>query len=219
VFKRREKLSWGRWLAEGVYPRAGWKRASAYIAHRIRRLPDTPYRIAKGLGVGVVISFTPIFGFHFLLAALLAVILRGNVLAALLGTFFGNPVSFPFIATMSIQTGRILLGRDRPRHGPNHENVLELFGGAFSDFYHNFLVMFRGGNADWHGLSEFFFNLFLPYLIGGIVPGMICGFVVFYVSRPLIQAYQNRRKGRLLARWTDRRKKSEEGAGTPDKKP
>jgi uncharacterized protein len=95
VFKRRKKLSYGRWIAEAFYPRSGWKRAASYIWHRLRRLPDTPHKIARGVGIGVFISFTPFFGFHFVAAVLLSLLIRGNALAALLATFFGNPITCP----------------------------------------------------------------------------------------------------------------------------
>ncbi|WP_330448804.1 DUF2062 domain-containing protein [Paracoccus marcusii] len=49
-----------------------------------------------------MVNFTPLFGFHFLSAAAVAWIIRGNVLAALLATFVGNPVTLPFIALMSV---------------------------------------------------------------------------------------------------------------------
>ena len=47
---------------------------------------------------------------HFFLAAGLAWVLRGNVVAALLGTFFGNPLTFPLIALSSINLGHWMLG-------------------------------------------------------------------------------------------------------------
>ena len=34
-------------------------------------------------------------------------------------------------------------------------------------------------------------------MIGGIIPGLICGMIGYYVSLPVIQAYQKGRKGRL----------------------
>ena len=50
-----------------------------------------------GVSAGVFISFLPIPGFHFLLAALVAWCLAGNVVASALGTAFGNPLTFPVI--------------------------------------------------------------------------------------------------------------------------
>ncbi|RMD91547.1 MAG: DUF2062 domain-containing protein, partial [Alphaproteobacteria bacterium] len=93
-----------------VYPRGGWWRAATYVWHRLRRLPDSPHRIARGIGAGVFVSFTPLFGMHFVLAALIALLIRGNVLAAVLATFFGNPLTFPLIAAASLKLGALILG-------------------------------------------------------------------------------------------------------------
>jgi uncharacterized protein (DUF2062 family) len=210
VFKRRTKLSWGQWIAEGFYPKAGWKRAASYVAHRIRRLPDTPHKIAMGIAAGVYVSYTPFFGLHFLVAALLAIVLRGNVLAALLGTFFGNPLTFPFIAASALGTGHFILGSQH-RKGIE-DTILSHFGGAFADLWHNFTTLFSGGAADWSRLEGFFSSVYLPYLVGGVLPGLISGVIVYFLSRPLIVAYQARRKGRLLARFKERRSKSKDAA-------
>ena len=84
--------------------------AIEYLGHRVRRLPDTPHRIALGFACGVFASFTPFFGLHFVLAAVLAGLLRGNIVAALIGTVAGNPLTFPLIASVSLGLGRRILG-------------------------------------------------------------------------------------------------------------
>ena len=97
MFKRRTPKSYLRMLADWVYPKGGWGRAISYVLHRLRRLPDPPHRIARGVAAGVFVCYTPFFGLHFFLAAFLAFLMQGNIVAALLATFFGNPVTFPLI--------------------------------------------------------------------------------------------------------------------------
>lgn len=212
VFKRRNKLSWGRWIAEGIYPRSGWKRAATYVGHRLKRLPGNPYHIARGIGVGVYVSFTPFFGFHFVFAALLAMLFRGSILAAILGTFFGNPLTFPLIATGSLTLGRwFFSGELDGSLDPNpeqHKALLILFGLAASDFWTNFKAIFTVQGEDWSNLKLFFSDVFLPYLVGGTGPGIIAGVTAYLLSRPLIEAYQKRRKGVLITRWKERRAKN-----------
>ena len=53
--------------------------------------------VAAGVAAGAFTSFTPFMGLHFLFAALFAWAIRGNLLASALGTFVGNPLTFPFI--------------------------------------------------------------------------------------------------------------------------
>ena len=101
VFKRRDKRSWLSLTRDAVYPKKGWRRAIEYVGIRIKRLPDTPHKIALGFACGVFVSFSPLFGLHFLYAGLIALILRGNILAAFLGTFAGNPLTFPIIGVGS----------------------------------------------------------------------------------------------------------------------
>ena len=65
-------------LREALLPRRGWRRGVEYLSHRVRRLPDTPHRIALGFACGVFGSFTPFFGLHIVLAAVIARLLRSQ---------------------------------------------------------------------------------------------------------------------------------------------
>ncbi len=203
VFKRREKLSWGRWFAELFYPRGGWKRATSYVIHRLRRLPDTPHKIARGIAFGVLVSFTPFFGLHFVLAASLALLFRGNVLAAILGTFFGNPLTFPFIAAIALSLGHWMLGS--PNDPMVHASILALFAQATTDFWLNFKALFTSSTADWTGLREFAARVLLPYFLGGLGPGLITATASYFLSLPIITVYKNTRKRRLEKRRAERR--------------
>ena len=112
MFGRRNPLPVHHWVWSFVWPKAGWRRASRYIAHRVQRLPGTPYRIAAGLASGAAVSFTPFIGLHFVFAALLALLLRGNVVASAIGTAVGNPWTFPFIWAWTYALGQWLMGAD-----------------------------------------------------------------------------------------------------------
>ncbi len=199
VFKRRTKRSYGRIVAESFWPKGGWTRAFHYVKHRLRRLPDSPRRIARGVFAGVFVCFTPLFGLHFLAAAGLAFVLNGNILAALLATFFGNPITFPIIALMSLQIGHWLLGStfEQGKEGA----LADKFIGAWQDLKGNVIAAFSDGPAHWEHLADFFREVFLPYLVGGIVPGLIAGLVAYYLSEPVIAAYQKRRKKKLHERF------------------
>ncbi|MDA0961670.1 MAG: DUF2062 domain-containing protein, partial [Proteobacteria bacterium] len=93
VFKRRERRSVWRAGVEFLYPRGGWTRAFHYVKHRVRRLPDSPERIARGIWAGVFTTFTPFYGLHFIVAAIISRVMQGNILASLMATFFGNPLT------------------------------------------------------------------------------------------------------------------------------
>jgi len=203
VFKRRTQRSYFQAIAEFFYPRGGWWRAAQYIVHRLRRLPDPAHKISRGIAAGVFVSFTPLFGFHFVAAALIAWMLRGNILAAVLGTFVGNPITFPIIATLSVKLGSWMLGVAGPE--VSHPSVVSAFSYASLEIWNNLRAMFTSDPVLWHKLSEFFDHVFLPYLVGGIAPGILAGFVAYFASRPLITAYQKARIKRLKKKFAKRR--------------
>ena len=101
LFKRRSTLPVSERIGHMVWPRAGWGRASRYLAKRAVRIAASPHAVAAGLAMGALSSFTPFLGFHFLLAFGLTALLGGNMLAAALGTAIGNPLTFPLIWAIS----------------------------------------------------------------------------------------------------------------------
>lgn len=197
VFKRREKRSWMQILAEFVYPRGGWQRAFYYVRHRVRRLPDSPERIARGIFAGVFTAFTPFYGMHFVIAALIARVMNGNLLAALASTFFGNPLTYLPIGIVALKTGHFIRGTQFDEEVD--KSLVDKFFGAAQDLYSNFIALFTDVDADWAKLSQFYDEVFLPYLVGGIAPGIIAGVICYYLSVPVISAYQKRRAGRMKA--------------------
>ncbi|MEX0280729.1 MAG: DUF2062 domain-containing protein [Arenibacterium sp.] len=207
VFRRRDRRSILRAIADFLYPRGGWTRAFHYVKHRIRRLPDTPERIARGIWAGVFTAFTPFYGLHFLVAAVIAKLARGNIFAALMATFFGNPLTYVPIGVVALQTGHTLLGTEF------HEGQHRSFGGKFvdasDDLKNNFMALFTEREADWAGLSVFYDEVFFPYLVGGVIPGMLAASISYYISLPLIRAYKKRRKGAIKAKFEAIRKKAE----------
>jgi uncharacterized protein (DUF2062 family) len=174
IFRRRETLGLFGRLWAAMTPRKSWRRGFSYIGKRVQRLPDTPHRIALGFACGVMASFTPFFTLHFVVAALMALVTRGNVLASALGTFVGNPLTFPFIAGAALTCGKLILGE-----GPHPEKFSMSL--VFNDF------------------TKFLDVVFWPYLVGGLIPGLLTSVAFYAMLRPVIAAYQNRRRGRLTA--------------------
>ncbi len=148
-----------------------------------------------GIAAGVFVSFSPLFGLHFIYAALVALVIRGNVLAAFLGTFFGNPLTFPLIAAVSYRTGLQIFGR------PSDASVMETLKRdiieGLSGLWNSLLALIGMGDAAWGDVAAFFAHVFWPYFVGGIGPGIIAGLVTYLFARPLVGAYQKRRRGAL----------------------
>lgn len=197
VFKRRNKRSvWG-WLREMVYPTGGFVRATRYVMHRMRRLPDRPHRIARGVFAGSLIGFMPLPGLQLLGAWGLARLIRGNVLAALLGTFNSNPITTPFFAVGAITLGHWMLGVDTPL---SSEAIGAAFANASTDIWQNVKAIFTDDVANWDGLLQFWHQIYLPYFIGAIGPGVLFSLIFYYMTIPLVDAYQKSRDAKSKER-------------------
>ncbi|MBP0483686.1 DUF2062 domain-containing protein [Sagittula salina] len=207
MFKRRDRRPIYRIVAHALWPRGGWARAVRYINLRLNRLPDPPHRIARGIFAGVFTTFTPFYGLHFVTAAAIAFIMRGNMLAAVLATFFGNPLTYVPIGVAAMKTGYWLLGMNqRGPHDVHPGGLVSKFLKAGHDLWSNLRAIFTGHDVDWTNLSIFWHEVFYPYLVGGIIPGIICGTICYYISLPVITAFQNRRKGAIKAKLAELKK-------------
>ena len=198
IFKRRDKRYTFVRLKELVIPKKGWRRALDYIIFRVKRLPDTPHKIAIGLATGVFCSFTPFFGLHIFLAALIAYLCKGNIVAALLGTFFGNPITWPFIASFSVKLGQIILGYPTT----NFETFLEHFGVAAKAVVTGIKALFGYGKSDWNLVYNFINELFLPYFVGGLILGFVTASLSYFIFRPVIYAYKVAKAKKRSKRFT-----------------
>jgi len=181
MFGRRTSLPLLSRIAAFVWPRGGWRRQSTYVAHRLKRLPGTPNRIAAGFASGVAVSFTPFIGFHFILAVCLSALLRGNFIASAVGTAAGNPWTFPFIWIATYKLGHWILGSSNGRRLPNDVGISYLFD---------------------HPM-----DVLWPMAIGGFLLGTLAWFVAFFPIRSLVMKYQFQRRKRLLVKARRKRVK------------
>jgi len=198
VFKRAKPETWAIWARKQIYPKGGIKRALVYLWHRLRRLPDPPHRVARGVFVGVFANFPPVFfGIQMPVAALLAWGLRGNVLAAVLGTLLSNPITTPIIALVSLHLGHWMLGTS---DSVSVNGVFAAFAAAGQDLWHNLRAAFSDETAHWEGLILFWHRIYFPYLIGSILPGLVTSALCAWATLPLVTAAQTLRRKRTLAR-------------------
>jgi hypothetical protein len=74
---------------------------------------DPPEMVAASFALGVTISFTPLIGLHWLVALLLAFVLKLNKVDVLLGTLVVNPITIGPISAVALPLGRLLLRAER----------------------------------------------------------------------------------------------------------
>lgn len=169
LFGRRTLPALSERIRIALWPRRSWGRSTRYVFYRVQRLAASPHAVALGFATGVFISFTPFIGFHVMLAALIAWAIGGSALAAALGTFVGNPITFTFIWLSTLELGNWVLGNeDTIRH-------IDLSGGLLQS-------------------SEAILPLLKPMTVGGVPLGLIAGAVSYWLVRKAVEAYQSRRR-------------------------
>jgi len=182
MFERRQKPHHHERILNFFWPSIGWRRSVRYLLYRLSRLPGTPYSIASGFACGAAISFTPFVGFHFILGAIWAWIMRANILASAIGTAVGNPWTFPFIWVWIFQSGHWM--------GFGSENI-DVAGMDFSALFGKMTE--ASLNGDIHQFIDYASPVLLPMLIGSI-PSMIVVWIIFYFPlKKLLERYQLRR--------------------------
>ena len=72
---------------------------------KIYRIRDFPEAVAIGLSWGAAVSFTPLLGFHLIICYLGTWLMRGNLIAATVGTIIGNPWTFPIFFYVDYKIG------------------------------------------------------------------------------------------------------------------
>ena len=122
--------------------------------YKITKIKDFPESVAVGMAWGVAVSFTPLLGFHLIICYLGTWLMKGNLIAATVGTVIGNPWTFPFIFYLDYKIGTtIFLNR--------------------IDYY-EFKISF---------FVENFESLFYPTLLGSIPLALVMWFLTFYICR------------------------------------
>ncbi len=185
-----------------VYPQGGFKRATQYVLHRMRRLPDQPHRIARGVFAGSLVGFLPLPGMQFIAAWAASRAVNGNLLAALLATFNTNPITTPFFAVFAMSLGHWIMGIQKPLTAGY---IGHAFGNAGEDLWFNFMAMFGPEHTRWDGLIQFWHEIYLPYFIGALIPGVVISAIFYYLTIPLVHAYQKARAAKAKERH-ERRK-------------
>ncbi|MEC7512472.1 MAG: DUF2062 domain-containing protein, partial [Pseudomonadota bacterium] len=139
------------------------------------RLNGSAHSIALGLAAGAFVSASPFIGMHLLIAALIAWVFGGNIIASAVGTWAGNPISFPFIWLTTFNIGHLILGTE-----DKAGDLPELSLGLFIEAPISALL-----------------PVILPMAVGGLVIGTVMAVVTYYPSLWAVRFYQKRRRDKL----------------------
>lgn len=173
LFQRREPLPLKHRVRHFVWPPGGWRRSLRYFGKRVLRLSDSPHAIALGFAFGVGVSWTPFVGFHFVMSAVLAYFLGGNVVASALGTVVGNPLTFPAMWWLAYELGHLMLGTES--------------GGQ--------VLPGTAGAPPWYDVLP----ILEPMLLGAVPLGVVSGLASYLIVRALVRTYQHARRRHIRA--------------------
>ncbi len=138
--------------------------------NRVKKLEGDPTYVAKGMAIGVFIGVTPTIPFHTAIAIALAFIFKASKPAAIVGVWFGNPVTIPLFYFGSYKVGALLFSLDIS---------VDLKGMPFSE------------------ILEMGAEVTTAIMCGGIVIGIPFGIAAFFITRFVFHRLQLRRKAKL----------------------
>lgn len=184
LFRRREPPAVGERIRVFFVPRRNYSRSFKYYGKRVLRLTGSPHSVAAGVAAGAAASFTPLLGFHFVLSFLIAFILRGNMIAAAIGTVIGNPLTFPLIWVLDFKLGTFIqsIWRDGPPR-PLPPNFVQSVA-----------------ETGWDAIEP----LLLPMMIGAIPLSVVAGLTAYMLTRGTVGMYQDGRRRKLAKRRGER---------------
>lgn len=186
LFRSRKPQTLLSRVGRFFWPRGGLGRSVEYLRHRLGRLPDTPHRLAAGFASGVACSFTPLIGLHFILAGLLALVLRGNIVASAFGTIIGNPWTFPVIWSTTFIVGSQFAGQ---ANGMNPFEAMQI-NEILSD--------------PWGVLSP----IIGPMMLGAIPLAILSWTVTYFLLVRFFRFYRAKRLSRIYRKRKMRRRQS-----------
>lgn len=180
LFRRRRPLKFHQKLNHFMWPKGGWSRAIRYYVKRLLRLSGSPHSIAVGFASGVALAMTPFIGFHYLLCFVVAFLIRGNLIATVLGTTIGNPLTFPIIWLGTYETGSLVLGW----FGQSPERL------DFHDLRHKLLT------ESWREI----WPILEPMLVGAIPLALLLGGISYALVYTAAEGFQSSRRRRFAVR-------------------
>jgi uncharacterized protein (DUF2062 family) len=177
LFARNRRPGFWERTRMAVLPRTGLRRAMRYRMQRIARMGGSPHYLAGGVALGVALALTPWFGLHFVMAVVLARILRVSAPLALAFTLLNNPWTLPIVMIADYELGRLILG----------DSVMGL--PPLDALSWNYLL--NEGEA-----------LLLPLMAGSTPLAVLGYFGVYWPLRRKVARMQQDRRARLDARRT-----------------
>ena len=187
LFKRRNPAHLVERLRVGLWPRRSFSRSARYVILRLKRLKSSPHRIAVGAAAGVFAVFTPFLGLQLILAGIVSTVLRGSIVASLLASFVGNPITYPLIWFATFNIGNALIGEETSLRIVDLQSRASLLWDGLGR-----LSPERVGIA-----LEGLWPLFKPMVVGSLPLGGFAALATYMAVKKMIAASNARKRQRL----------------------
>jgi uncharacterized protein len=183
LFKRKKPLSPVMRLRSALWPTRGFRRSFRYLTLRLWRIDASSHSIALGCAAGVFAIFTPFLGFQMMLAATLALALRGSVFASAVGTFAGNPLTYPAIWISTFTVGNLFSGNSA------NAEISQLSNGATA-----LGQSIRAANPDGVASAvQGLWPILKPMALGSLPLGGLTAILIYFIVRHIADARKGRR--------------------------
>ena len=141
---------------------------SSKAVRKLFAIDDSPESVARGIGIGIFLGFTPLYGLKTLLSLLLAMFFRANKTAAVIAVNLHDLLFplMPLVLGMEYETGFWLLSR--PHQFPASLHLLHL------------------RPHEWLSWTTFF-SVGAPLLVGSLLLGIPCGAIALFITRSVLR--------------------------------
>ena len=118
----------------------------------------------------------------------------------MIGTFVGNPITFPIITVFNLKLGEWILGSSEHSSGDGGK-IFEGFLDFIFLIYKSFFTEGSIGENNVPRINEFLNGVFIPYSLGGLILGIFIAVISYFLLRPLVATYQKKRSALKAKRF------------------
>ena len=178
------------------------KRNRTTPRHRLRRflnwlirLRGSPEAIARGVAIGLIVSFTPTIGFQTLIALGIATLLNANRPVSIVPTWLTNPFTIPPVYAFTYYLGSFF------RPGPDPSSVTRAMHVVVEDLESLDFLALREQIGVFLGLG---LDVFIPMWIGGLIVGSVAAVISYPLALRTVVRLRERRARRRAKRRSSR---------------
>ncbi len=158
--------------------RMNYKKALKYLYYRAVRIHGKPREVAMGMAIGLAVGMTPTMGVQMLIAVAISSLAGQSKIAAVVGAWITNPVTFIPLYSATYALGAVVMGRP--------------------------LVPDEGLETLITSPKLIFSDILLPCWVGGLISAVPIAILGFWISYQAVIAYRLRvakRRQKMRHHW------------------